>query len=79
MSSDEEREAARAAFLARVKAEGLAFLDAGDLANAYTSVSSSLSQHPDFRAVADKMNGIGVMYLMQRDKGRLRSWIEGFR
>jgi hypothetical protein len=77
VTEDEQRY--RDEYLVMAKRTALRFLDAGDLGQAFSSMVSSMSQHTDFKGVAEKMNGVGVIYLMNHDAGQLRAWIEGFR
>jgi hypothetical protein len=69
----------REVYLAFAKTRALRHLDAGDLDEAYTSMASDLSQHGELRAAGEKMDKLGMLYLTNRDAGRLRDWIEGFR
>lgn len=65
--------------LAWAKARALAFLDAGDLKNAFTSMASDLSKHEAFcKPVYETLNQLGVMYLIYGDAHGLRDWINGF-
>jgi len=65
--------------LAWSKQRALEYLDAGDLANAFTSMASDLSKHPELRRIESTMAPVGLLYVMNHDTRQLRAWIEGFR
>lgn len=75
----EESEKARDEYVARAKKRALAILDAGDLAEAFTSMGMDMRNHPELRGVEDKMGAVGVLYVLNGDARQLRGWIEGFR
>jgi outer membrane protein assembly factor BamD (BamD/ComL family) len=63
-----------------IKKRALAYLDAGDLENAVTSMGSDLEQHPATRMASNHvMLRLGLLYLDQGDPAAIRRWIEGFR
>ncbi len=64
--------------LAWCKKRALEYLDSGDMLNAFTSMGSDLSKHPELRKVGEVMFPIGMLYVQQRDERQLRRWIEGF-
>lgn len=65
--------------LAWAKTRALEYLDAGDLNEAYTSMASDLTKHPELKGIEQKMSPVGLTYLINRDAQQLRRWIEGFR
>jgi hypothetical protein len=65
--------------LAWAKKRALEYLDVGDLMNAFTSMGSDLSKHPDLKKIGAMMFPVGMLYVMRHDARQLRSWIEGFR
>lgn len=69
--------------LAWCKKRALEYLDAGELANAFTSMLSDMDKHPDTRLgdtpTAAALTQLGMLYLEQGDPVALRRWIEGFR
>ena len=72
----------RAEHLAWAKKRALAYVDAGDTLQAYTSMASDLGKHPETANHPGIDLGIGL--LMLPDQGRLgttdgmRKFIEGF-
>jgi hypothetical protein len=64
--------------LALAKKRALKHLEACELAEAFTSMGSDLSQHAELRAIGEKMFQVGLLYVMQHDERNLRRWIEGF-
>lgn len=64
--------------LAWAKTRALEYLDRGDLEQAFTSMASDLSKHPELQRVGEHMSSVGLLYLMNRDARQLRRWIEGF-
>jgi hypothetical protein len=64
--------------LASCKKRALQYLDAGNLIEAFTSMASDLSKHPELEKIGKMMFPIGMLYVQQRDIHQLRRWIEGF-
>lgn len=65
--------------LAWAKSRALEYLDRNDLSNAYTSMTSDLSKHPNFqKSTHAAIIQLGLFHVMNRDKRELRRWIEGF-
>jgi hypothetical protein len=64
--------------LAFAKKRALRYLDQGDLAQAFTSMTSDLSKHEELRNIGEKMGDIGFLYLTQNNAAQMRCWIEGF-
>jgi len=64
--------------LAWSKQRALEYLDAGDLREAFTSMGSDLSKHPELRDIGFKMFPLGMLYVTQHNARELRRWIEGF-
>lgn len=64
--------------LAWCKKRALEYLDAGDLLEAFTSMGSDLSKHPELRNIGQMMFPVGMLYVQQHDARQLRRWIEGF-
>jgi hypothetical protein len=64
--------------LAWAKRRALLYLDRGDLKEAFTSMGSDLSKHPELAKIGEMMFPVGMLYVMNRDARQLRSWIEGF-
>lgn len=65
--------------LAWAKRRALAYLDDEfDLSNAFTSMASDLSKHPELKKIGEMMFPIGMLYVVNRDARQLRAWIEGF-
>lgn len=65
------------------KKRALEYLDAGELANAFASMGSDLSKHPE-TALHDTPTGnvlmeLGMLHVINHDARELRRWIEGFR
>ena len=73
MSQDEHLEWA--------KRRALEYLDAGDTKNAFTSMMSDLSEHPDLKNHPGIRIGVGLMLLPGwiHNVPELRRWIVGFR
>jgi hypothetical protein len=65
--------------LAWAKERALKYLDDGNLRDAYTSMASDLTKHPDFLEIEKLMSPVGLLHLMNYDARELRRWIEGFR
>lgn len=65
--------------LAWAKTRALEYFEAGDLAQAYTSMASDLSKHPELEKAGEHMAPVGLVYLINGDARQLRAWIEGFR
>lgn len=63
--------------MAWAKTRALQYLDAGDLAQAYSSMGSDLNKRDDCRP-HDALMQVGMMYLIHGDIKSLRDWIEGF-
>ena len=63
------------------KKRALEYLDAGDPQNAFTSMMSDLSKHPDLKNHAGIRIGVGFMLLPGwiNNTNELRRWIVGFR
>lgn len=61
------------------KERALEYLDEGELANAYTSMASDLTKHPELKGIAEKTSELGLTHLISKDGPGLRRWIEGFR
>jgi hypothetical protein len=60
------------------KARALEYLDAGDLANAVSSMGSDLGKHPELKPNAGLV--VYALHLVMRhDRDGVRRWIEGFR
>jgi hypothetical protein len=69
----------RAEHLAWAKERALEYVDAGELQQAYTSMASDLSKHPDTAGHAGIE--LGMMLLMSGHLGtarEMREFIEGF-
>jgi SOS response regulatory protein OraA/RecX len=64
--------------LAWAKRRALQYLDARDLAEAFTSMASDLSKHPELQKIEKMMSPLGLLYVMNGDARQLRAWIEGF-
>jgi hypothetical protein len=64
--------------LAWSKTRALKYLDDGDLLEAFTSMGSDLSKHPELRKIGEMMFLLGMLYVQQHDARQLRRWIEGF-
>jgi Tfp pilus assembly protein PilF len=64
--------------LAWCKERALEYLDAGDLANAITSMGSDLQKHPQTQP-SPVLLRLAMMYYDQGDPAAIRRWIEGFR
>lgn len=58
------------------KKRALAYLDAGYLTQAVTSMLSDLSKHPDLRGIGEKMALFGIFHT--RDRDAVRRFILGF-
>jgi hypothetical protein len=73
MSQDEHLEWA--------KKRALEYLDAGDTKNAFTSMMSDLSKHPDLKNHGGIQIGVGFMLLPGwiNNPQEIRRWIVGFR
>lgn len=69
--------------LAWCKKRALEYLDAGELANAFTSMLSDMDKHPETKLndtpTGTALTQLGMLYLEQGDPVALRRWIEGFR
>ena len=63
--------------LAWAKARALRYLDAGNLQEAFTSMASDLTKHPDLK-YSEAVMTMGLMWLINHDAYNLRRWIEGF-
>jgi len=64
--------------LAWCKERALEYLRANDLINAFTSMCSDMSKHPEL-GVNNTLYQLGMLYVQQHDNAALRRWIEGFR
>lgn len=65
--------------LAWAKRRALEYLDAGDLQQAFTSMGSDLSKHPDLKTNASAvLDQLGLLHVLNGDREGLRRWIEGF-
>lgn len=64
--------------LAWAKQRALKYLDAGDLKQAYTSMASDLTKHPEFQKIEKMMSPLGLLHVINHDARELRRWIEGF-
>jgi hypothetical protein len=64
--------------LAWAKKRALEYLDEGNLKDAYTSMASDLSKHPDFQKIERLMSPLGLLHVINHDGRELRRWIEGF-
>lgn len=64
--------------LAWAKQRALEYLDAGELTNAFASMGSDLSKHPELAEIGRVMCQVGVIYVLNRNARELRHWIEGF-
>ena len=72
-------EMTRAEHMAWCKRRALAYVDAGELANAVASMASDMSKHPDTDTPANRaLLAIGTLYVMQDDAVAMRRLIEGF-
>lgn len=65
------------------KKRALEYLDAGELADAFTSMLSDMDKHPETK-LRDTPTGtvlvqLGMLYVEQGDPCELRRWIVGFR
>lgn len=60
------------------KTRALEYLDRGDTQQAYTSMASDLTKHPDLK-YHDSVMHLGLMHLINGDVRALRAWIKGFR
>lgn len=66
--------------IAWCKQRALEYVDAGDLANAVTSMGSDLQKHPQTHGASTAvLLRLGMMYYDQGDPVAVRRWIEGFR
>lgn len=65
------------------KKRALEYLDAGELADAFTSMLSDMDKHPETKlrdtATSSVLVQLGMLYVEQGDPCELRRWIEGFR
>jgi hypothetical protein len=63
------------------KKRALEYLDAGDLANAFTSMLSDIRKHPDCENHVGIQLGVGLMMLPGwiQNPVEVRRWIVGFR
>ena len=69
----------RAAYLAWAKARAQEYVDQGDNANAFASMASDLSKHPDTEGHPGV--GLGMMQMMGGGFGteqQMREFIDGF-
>jgi hypothetical protein len=83
MTQDTERIGGmtRAEHLQWSKDRALEYVAAGDLPNAFTSLTSDLTKHPDLAGASELQNSLGLMQYMggHLDSAlRMREWIEGF-
>lgn len=60
------------------KERALAYLDQGDIQNAFASMTSDLGKHPETQTAGEAMTAIGLLYLMNHDHEGMRRWITGF-
>ncbi len=63
--------------LAWAKERALAYVEAGELANAFASMLSDLGKHAELRT-EHVLAEIGMLYVIQLDAPGMRRWIEGF-
>lgn len=71
----------RAEHLAWAKERALAYLDTGNLADAFASMLSDLGKHPELKIqahVGPPLELMGMYYVQHGDARSLRSWITGF-
>jgi Tfp pilus assembly protein PilF len=68
----------RAEHLAWAKQRALEYLDAGDIANAVTSMGSDLGKHPETKP-SQVLMLLGMRYVLDQDAAATRRWIKGFR
>jgi hypothetical protein len=64
--------------VAWAKERALEYLGTNDLPNAFTSMASDLSKHPETAGVGQVMGQMGMLHVINHDKAGLRHWIEGF-
>jgi hypothetical protein len=69
----------RAEHLAWCKQRALAYVDAGDVQQAFTSMASDLGKHPETANVDIQMLGMSLMMSGHLDTpDKMRDWINGF-
>lgn len=61
------------------KDRALDYINSGDLINAFSSMVSDMSKHPETKAIAQAMAPVGMIYVRDGDYQSMRRWIEGFR
>jgi hypothetical protein len=69
----------RAEHLAWCKQRALEYVDAGDLQNAFNSMASDMSKHPETNN--PDLQDVGLMLLLAGDLDtpeKMRAWINGF-
>jgi hypothetical protein len=68
-------------YLEWAKKRALEYLDAGDMAQAFTSMMSDLRKHPELENHAGGTIGVGFMMLPGwiSNREEIRRWIVGFR
>jgi len=69
----------RAEHLTWCKQRALAYVDAGELQNAFSSMASDMSQHPE--TDNPSLHALGMTLMMAghlNTQAEMRRWIEGF-
>jgi hypothetical protein len=64
--------------VAWAKQRALEYLTRGDLNNALASMISDLRKHPEIPSLPHDTMAEALVFVMDKDGARLRSWIEGF-
>jgi len=74
----EGKKMTRAEHLEWCKERALAYLDAGDLANAVASMTSDMSKHDETKDYPGVLTMLGMIEVMNSNPDGVRRWIVGF-